>query len=62
MISQSRFQKNSEFYKDREKEPFARGTVDVNGTIYDGEIFIQVEYGKEVLILCLKQDKDEAPF
>jgi len=62
MRTQSRFQKNSEYCKDTENEPFARGMVDVNGIIYDGEIFIEVEYGKEVLILCLQQDKDEAPF
>ena len=62
MRTQSRFQKNSEFFKDKENEPFARGIVDINGTIYDGEIFIDVEYGKEVLILCLSQDQDEAPF
>ena len=62
MRTQSRFQKNSAFFKDQENEPFARGIVDINGIIYDGEIFIDVEYGKEVLILCLSQDQDEAPF
>ena len=62
MKIQSRFQKNSEYYKDKENEPFARGMVDVNGLIYDGEIFIEVEYGKEVMVLCLKLDEDEALF
>ena len=39
-----------------------KGTVDIVGKIYDGEIFREIEYGKEVFVLCLKIDQDEAPF
>ena len=62
MKTQSRFRKNSEYYKDKENEPFAKGIIDVNGIIYDGELYRETEYGKEVLILCLQLEKDEAPF
>ena len=62
MITQSRFQKNSEYAKDMENEPMFVGTVDIDGKVYDGEFFRQIEYGKEVMVLCLKQDENKAPF
>jgi hypothetical protein len=62
MITQSRFLKNSAYDKDMEHEPMFRGTVDIVGKVYDGEIFREIEYGKEVLVLCLKIEKDDAPF
>jgi len=62
MITQSRFLKNSEYSKDMDNEPMFIGTVDISGKIYDGKIFREIEYGKEVLILCLQQDSNEAPF
>ena len=62
MITQSRFQKNSEYDKDMDNEPMFKGTIDIGGAIYDGEFFRQIEYGKEVMVLCLKQDDNEAPF
>jgi len=72
MITQSRFLKNSEYDKhpkhDKNGEwigddiPMFKGTVDIKGKIYDGEIYREVEYGKEVMVLCLTQDEDEAPF
>ena len=62
MITQSRFQKNSEYDKDMDNKPMFIGTVDIGGKVYDGEFFRQVEYGKEVMVLCLKQDDNEAPF
>ena len=39
-----------------------KGTVDIGGKIYDGEFFRETQYGKEVMVLCLKQDDNEAPF
>ena len=45
-----------------DNEPMFKGTVDIEGKIYDGEFFRQTEYGKEVMVLCLKQDKNRAPF
>ena len=62
MITQSRFQKNSEYVKDMDNEPMFKGTIDIGGKIYDGEFFRQVEYGKEVMVLCLKLDEDEVLF
>jgi hypothetical protein len=62
MITQSRFLKNSAYDKDMDNEPMFKGTVDVGGKIYDGEFFRETQYGKEVMVLCLKQDDNEAPF
>ena len=62
MITQSRFQKNSEYDKDMDNEPMFRGTVDIGGKIYDGEFFRQTEYGKEVMVLCLKIEENTQPF
>ena len=62
MITQSRFQKNLAYAKDMDNEPMFKGTVDIDGKVYDGEFFRQIEYGKEVMVLCLKQEDNEAPF
>ena len=62
MITQSRFQKNLAYAKDMDNEPMFKGTVDIDGKVYDGEFFRQIEYGKEIMVLCLKQDDSEAPF
>jgi hypothetical protein len=62
MITQSRFLKNSAYDKDMDNEPMFKGTVDIGGKIYDGEFFRETQYGKEVMVLCLKQDDNEAPF
>ena len=62
MKTQSRFQKNSEYAKDMENEPMFVGTVDIGGKVYDGEFFRQIEYGKEVMVLCLKIDNNETLF
>ena len=62
MITQSRFQKNSEYVKDMDNAPMFIGSVDIGGKVYDGEFYRQIEYGKEVMVLCLKQDEHEAPF
>ena len=62
MITQSRFLKNSAYDKDMDNEPMFKGTVDIGGKIYDGEFFKETQYGKEVMVLCLKQDDNEAPF
>ena len=62
MITQSRFLKNSAYDKDMDNEPMFKGTVDIGGIVYDGEFFRQTEYGKEVMVLCLKQDDNKAPF
>jgi hypothetical protein len=62
MITQSRFLKNSEYVKDMDNEPMFHGTVDINGKIYDGKLFRETQYGKEVMVLCLTQDDNEAPF
>ena len=62
MITQSRFLKNLAYDKDMDNEPMFKGTVDIGGKVYDGESFRQTEYGKEVMVLCLKQDKNKAPF
>ena len=61
-VTQSRFQKNSEYNEDMDNQPMFKGTVDINGRVYDGEFFRQIEYGKEVMVLCLKQEDNEAPF
>ena len=61
-VTQSRFQKNSEYNEDMDNQPMFKGTVDINGRVYDGEFFRQIEYGKEVMVLCLKQDNNEALF
>ena len=62
IVTQSRFQKNSEYNENMDNEPMFKGTVDIGGKVYDGEFFRQVEYGKEVMVLCLKQEDNEAPF
>ena len=62
MITQSRFLKNSAYDKDMDNEPMFKGTDDIGGKVYDGEFFRQTEYGKEVMVLCLKQDDNKAPF
>jgi len=62
MKLQSDFLKNSAYDKDMDNEPMFKGTVDIKGKIYDGEIFRKIQYGKEVLVLCLEMDEPEAPF
>ena len=62
MITQSRFQKNSEYNKDMDNEPMFKGTVDIGGKVYDGEFYRQIEYGKEIMVLCLKVEENDAPF
>ena len=72
MKTQSRFLKNSEYdnYPKydadgnwiRDNIPVYKGTIDIEGKIYDGEIFRETEYGKEVMVLCLSIEEDEAPF
>ncbi len=62
MKTQSRFQKNSEYNKDMDNEPMFKGTVDIGGKVYDGEFYRQVEYGKEVMVLCLKIEENNVPF
>jgi len=65
MITQSRFRKNSEYDKIMPIDdtiPMFRGLVDVGGIVYDGEIFREVEYGKEVLVLCLNIEEDNSLF
>ncbi len=65
MNTQSHFQKNSEYDKEptRIDIPMFLGVVDIGGTIYDGEIFRTVtQWGKEELILCLKNENTNAPF
>jgi len=62
MKTQSRFQKNSEYNKDMDNEPMFKGTVDIGGKVYDGEFYRQVEYGKEVMVLCLKIEESDVPF
>ena len=62
MITQSRFQKNSAYNKDMDNEPMFIGTVDIGGKIYDGEFYRQVEYGKEMMVLCLKIEENDQPF
>ena len=62
MITQSRFQKNSAYAEDMDNEPMFKGTVDIGGKVYDGEFFRQIEYGKEVLVLCLTVEENDALF
>ena len=62
MITQSRFQKNSAYAEDMDNEPMFLGTVDIGGKVYDGEFFRQIEYGKEVMVLCLQNKKNEELF
>ena len=62
IVTQSRFQKNSAYAENMDSEPMFKGTVDIGGKVYDGEFFRQIEYGKEVMVLCLKQDNNEALF
>ena len=62
IVTQSRFQKNSAYAENMDNEPMFKGTVDIGGKVYDGEFFRQIEYGKEVMVLCLKQDNNEALF
>ena len=58
MITQSRFQKNSAYAEDMDNEPMFKGIVDIGGKVYDGEFFRQIEYGKEVMVLCLKIEEN----
>ena len=62
MITQSRFQKNSAYTKDMDNEPMFVGVVDIGGKVYDGEFFRQIEYGKEVMVLCLKIEENDQLF
>ena len=62
MITQSRFQKNSAYAEDMDNEPMFVGIVDIGGKVYDGEFFRQIEYGKEVMVLCLQNNKNEELF
>jgi len=62
VITQSRFQKNSAYAEDMDNEPMFIGTIDIGGKVYDGEFFRQIEYGKEVLVLCLKIEENNALF
>ena len=62
MITQSRFQKNSEYNKDMDNEPMFKCIVDISGKVYDGEFFRQIEYGKEVMVLCLKIEENDQLF
>ncbi len=62
MKTQSRFLKNSAYDKDMDNEPMFTGTVDIDGKIYDGEFYREIQYGKEVMVLCLKIEENEAPF
>jgi len=62
VITQSRFQKNSAYTEDMDNEPMFKGTVDIGGKVYDGEFFRQIEYGKEVLVLCLTIEENNALF
>ena len=62
MITQSRFQKNSAYAEDMDNEPMFVGTVDIGGKVYDGEFFRQIEYGKEVMVLCLSIEETDLPF
>ena len=62
MKTQSRFQKNSAYNKDMDNEPMFKGTIDIDGKVYDGEFYRQIEYGKEVMVLCLEIEKNDAPF
>ena len=62
MITQSRFQKNSAYAEDMDNKPMFVGTVDIGGKAYDGEFFRQIEYGKEVMVLCLKIEENDQPF
>ena len=65
MITQSRFQKNSAYTKEMPVDstiPMFKGVVDIKGKVYDGEFYRQIEYGKEVMVLCLKVEENNAPF
>ena len=65
MITQSRFQKNSEYAKEMPVDdtiPMFKGVVDINGKVYDGKIFREIEYGKEILVLCLEVEEYDALF
>ena len=65
MITQSRFQKNSEYASTMPVDdtiPMFKGVVDIKGKVYDGEIIREIQYGKEVLVLCLVIEEDDAPF
>ena len=62
IVTQSRFQKNSAYAENMDNEPMFKGTVDIGGKVYDGEFYRQVEYGKEVMVLCLKIEENDVPF
>ena len=42
--------------------PMFKGVIDIKGKVYDGEIFREIEYGKEILVLCLKIEDSDALF
>jgi len=64
--TQSHFQKNSEYDKTQPPDdsiPMFKGIVDLDGLVYDGEIFrVITQYGKEELVLCLEIETTDAPF
>ena len=66
MKTQSRFQKNSEYNTVMPVDdtiPMFKGVVDIDGKVYDGEIFREVnDWGKEVLVLCLKNEENDQLF
>ena len=62
MITQSRFLKNLAYNEDMDNEPMFKGIVDIGGKVYDGEFFRQIEYGKEVMVLCLKIEENDQLF
>ena len=66
MKTQSRFQKNSEYNTVMPVDdtiPMFKGVVDIDGKVYDGQIFREVnDWGKEVLVLCLENEENDQPF
>ena len=62
MKTQSRFQKNSAYNKDMDNEPMFVGTVDIGGKVYDGEFYRQIEFVKEMMVVCLKIEENDQPF
>ena len=72
MKNQFHFLKNSEYDKYPKYDengkwigddiPMFKGIIDINSKVYDGELYREVKYGKEVMVLCLKLDEDEALF
>ena len=72
MKCRSNFLKNSEYDKQpsydeegnwtKDDIPMYQGIIDIAGKVYDGKIYRRVEYGKEVMVLCLENDEDQSPF